>query len=259
MVDFKIMYTFSKELIKKYEYMEQNTPKTGYLLFPFTFDVKALQVDLATCMKFNFLENYVPTNYAGKDYILPLRSVDGTLDSAVATENQASRFKNTVVLDECPYFDEVINSFLCDKEAVRLMNLPAGKIVNTHIDYNGGYEDGIFRVHIPVITNDEVFFILNDERLQMRSGEAWYTNINLPHGVENNGTTHRVHLVIDCIRNDWSDELFFSLAPKESFFPSKEEESPETLQRMIDEFKNHQNPVFYEIIAEFEEKLKTFK
>jgi hypothetical protein len=236
--------------------MKQTNPKTGYLLFPFTFDVAALQVDLSTCMKFNFLENYVPTNYAGKNYILPLRSIDGALDSAVAAENQVNRFRNTLVLDECPYFQKVINSFLCEKESVRLMNLPEGKIINTHIDFNGGYEDGIFRVHIPIITNEDVFFILNGERLHMRSGEAWYTNINLPHGVENNGTTNRVHLVIDCIRNDWSDALFFSLAPKENFFPAEEEESAEALQRMIDELKSHENPALDVIIAEFEEKLK---
>ena len=91
----------------------------------------------------------------------------------------------------------------------------------------------------------------------MRSGEAWYTNINLPHGVENNGTTNRVHLVIDCIRNDWSDALFFSLAPKESFYPiAQEEDSPETLQRMLEEFKNHQNPAFNVIITELEAKLE---
>ena len=239
--------------------MKQNIPKTGYIRFPFTFDVSALQTDLETCMKFPFLQNYVPQNYAGKNYILPLRSIDGTLDTAVAALNQASRFKNTIVLDECPYFQKVIDSFLCEKEAIRLMNLPAGKIINTHIDYNGGYEDGIFRVHIPILTNDAVFFILNGERLQMRSGEAWYTNINLPHGVENNGTTQRVHLVLDCIRNDWSDALFFSLAPKESFFPTQEEESPETLQRMIEELKLQQNPALDTIIAEFEEKLKNLE
>jgi hypothetical protein len=240
--------------------MKQNVPETGYLLFPFTFDVAALQADLEKCMKFPFLENYVPTNYAGKNYILPLRSIDGTLDTAIAAPNQASRFKDTIILDECLYFQEVVQTFQCEKEAVRLMNLPEGKIVNTHVDFNGGYEDGIFRVHIPIITNENVFFILNDERLQMRSGEAWYTNINLPHGVENNGTTNRVHLVIDCIRNDWSDELFFSLAPKESFFPiAQEENAPETLQRMIEEFRHHQNPAFDVIIAEFEKKLKNIQ
>jgi Mg/Co/Ni transporter MgtE len=45
----------------------------------------------------------------------------------------------------------------------------------------------------------------------MQPGEAWYTNVNLPHSVENKGQTNRVHLVIDCIRNEWSDELFKSM------------------------------------------------
>lgn len=240
--------------------MKQPTIQTVSLLLPFTFDVIALQQDLEKCAKFNFLQNYVPDNYAGKNYILPLRSINGSMDFAVAAPNQADKFKDTEVLEECTYFREVVDTFKCKKEAVRLMNLPAGKNVNRHVDYNGGYEDGIFRVHIPIITNDEVYFMLNDERLPMKHGEAWYTNINFPHSVANKGTTNRVNLVIDCIRNDWSDELFFSLASKESFFPvEQEEESPEMLQRMIEEFRNHQNPVFDSIIAKYEEKLRSFQ
>jgi hypothetical protein len=240
--------------------MKQLSPKIASLLLPFTFDIDALQQDLEICMKFNFLQNYVPDNYAGKDYILPLRSINGSLDFAVAAPNQAAKFENTTILEACSYFQEVVNTFQCEKEAIRLMNLPAGKNVNTHVDYNGGYEDGIFRVHIPILTNSEVYFILNEERLPMNLGQAWYTNINFPHSVANKGTTNRVHLVIDCIRNDWSDELFFSMAPKESFFPvAQQEESQETLQRMVDELKSHQNPQFDVVIAEFEEKLNAMK
>ena len=42
----------------------------------------------------------------------------------------------------------------------------------------------------------------------MSEGEAWYLNFNLPHSVENNGERARVHLVIDCLVNDWMRNFF---------------------------------------------------
>ena len=45
----------------------------------------------------------------------------------------------------------------------------------------------------------------------MSEGECWYANFNLPHFVSNEGKTDRIHLVIDCLRNDWSDQLFATM------------------------------------------------
>ncbi|WP_203459634.1 aspartyl/asparaginyl beta-hydroxylase domain-containing protein [Lacinutrix sp. WUR7] len=162
-------------------------------------------------MKFDFLKNYIPENYNGENYILPLRSMEGKLNRIAAIPGNIEKYKDTIALKECSYFQEVIATFLCKKETIRLMNIPPGGLIKTHIDHESGYEDGFFRIHIPVITNEKVHFILNDHIIIMKSGEAWYTNVNFPHSVANNGQTNRVHLVIDCIRNRWSDELFQSV------------------------------------------------
>jgi quercetin dioxygenase-like cupin family protein len=42
----------------------------------------------------------------------------------------------------------------------------------------------------------------------MREGESWYVNFNLPHRVLNLGETARVHLVLDCVLNDWLRSQF---------------------------------------------------
>jgi hypothetical protein len=157
------------------------------------------------------LKNYVPANYDGKDYILPLRSIEGRIDFPAASPFNDEQFKDTDALKQCSYFKEVIDTFKCEKEAIRLMDLPAGRSVNTHTDLNCGYEDGVFRVHVPIITNESVCFTLDNHDLYMKYGEVWYTNVNLPHSVANEGQTNRVHLVIDCKRNEWSDRLFKSL------------------------------------------------
>jgi quercetin dioxygenase-like cupin family protein len=70
-----------------------------------------------------------------------------------------------------------------------------------------GFEDGVIRLHIPVTTNPEVEFYLNDERIEMKTGELWYLDFSQKHRVENRGTADRIHLVVDCKVNDWLREL----------------------------------------------------
>lgn len=236
--------------------MKYYAPENASFLFPFQFDPVSLQNDLKKCKGYDFLANYVPENYIGKDYILPLRSIEGRLDFPVAVPNSAEQFKDTIALEQCAYFKEVINTFLCKKEAIRLMNLPAGRSINTHTDHDCGYEDGIFRVHVPIITNKEVRFTLNNQDLMMRSGEAWYTNVNLPHSVTNKGQTNRIHLVIDCIRNEWSDILFASLGY--DFEQEKEAEeklSNNEIAQIIKELELQNSPASKLLITQLKDKL----
>lgn len=237
--------------------MKNYAPENAAFLLPFQFNVSALLADLQQCRQFNFLKNYVPDNYDGDDYILPLRSVEGRIDFPAAAPHKAEAYKDTVAMEQCLYFREVLDTFLCEKEAIRLMNLPAGRVINTHVDFNCGYEDGIFRVHIPITTNNDVHFILNEKRLVMHPGQAWYTNVNLPHSVANKGTTNRVHLVLDGIRNDWSDALFGSVGF--DFDQEKEvvaQHSESTLLRMIEELEFHDSPELKPLIEQYKVNLK---
>jgi hypothetical protein len=42
----------------------------------------------------------------------------------------------------------------------------------------------------------------------MAEGECWYLNVNQPHRVENRGSADRVHLVLDCVVDEWLRALF---------------------------------------------------
>ena len=223
--------------------MKYYAPQNAFFKLPFNFDPVRLNADLQLCLKFKFLQNYVPANYNGKDYILPLRSANGRMDIPAARATLDEAFMDTDALVACHYFKSVLAYFQCEKTAVRLMNLPAGKVVNTHTDYNCGYEDGVFRIHVPILTNEDVIFTLNDHPIKMKPGEAWYTNVNLPHGVVNKGQTDRINLVIDCLRNDWSDRLFESLGYDFSQERNVEERlDKKTILRMIEELESHQTP-----------------
>jgi len=117
-------------------------------------------------------------------------------------------FVPTPLLERCDYIREILDGLKCDKESVRLLQLAPGSQIHEHRDSGLAYEYCSLRLHIPILTSEGVDFIVGGERLEMKAGELWYANFDLPHSVQNNGEAARIHLVIDLIRNEWTDELF---------------------------------------------------
>lgn len=83
------------------------------------------------------------------------------------------------------------------------MKLTPGSRIKEHEDLDLAAELGMARLHIPIITNDEVDFRLNGTRVILGEGECWYLRLMDRHSVENNGQSDRVHLVIDAQVNAW--------------------------------------------------------
>jgi tetratricopeptide (TPR) repeat protein len=78
--------------------------------------------------------------------------------------------------------------------------LRAGGNIGEHQDF--GYSlVKIHRIHIPVITNEQVAFFVGGEAKQMRAGEFWEIDNSQKHAVENNSLEDRVHLIIDWMPN----------------------------------------------------------
>jgi hypothetical protein len=84
------------------------------------------------------------------------------------------------------------------------------------------------------VTGPDVDFVVGGERLPMESGECWYANFDLPHRVHNRGVAPRVHLVIDCKRNAWSDGLFASVGYDFEAERRLLEPDPETKRRIVE-------------------------
>jgi hypothetical protein len=96
------------------------------------------------------------------------------------------------------------------------MRLGPRSAIKEHSDHDLSFEQGTVRIHIPVVTNDQVDFRLNDTRCIMPAGSAWYLRLSDPHSVANHGTTDRVHMVIDATVNDWVKDLFIRAMGTES-------------------------------------------
>ncbi len=79
---------------------------------------------------------------------------------------------------------------------VLLIKLKAREDISIHFD-SGDYLMLSRRNHIPVVTADEVFFGVGDEKINMKAGECWEINNSRSHYVENNSDIDRVHLLID--------------------------------------------------------------
>jgi len=234
----------------------ENKEITKYLKLPFQFDEERLVADLESIMGSQWIPHFNKEGYEGKWNSIALYASGGEATNIFALNNDEAPIIETHIIKDCLYFKEVICHFKCIMLTVRLLRLEVGAEIKPHSDYNLGYEDNNFRLHIPIITNDDVNFILDGNRLQMLPGECWYTNVNYIHSVSNKGKTDRVHLVIDGKRNAWSDDLFFSLAPKESFFPFKEEiHSAETLEKIIEELKISDQPAVKQLIITLQEEL----
>lgn len=221
-----------------------------YLKLPFYFEAEKLVEELKLIEAVEWKDHFNTNGYSGNWTSIALYSTDGD-ENSILVPLEKTVLKETAALKECRYIKEVISTFKSSLIAVRLLKLEKGSEIKPHKDFNLGYEDGCFRLHIPIITNDKVSFILDDERVVMNPGECWYTNVNYTHAVSNLGTTDRIHLVIDLERNDWSDAIFFSLANKEDFFRTETiNHDRDTMQKIIKELELQDTPAAKELIQQ---------
>ncbi len=178
------------------------------LKFPLTFDALRLQADVEKFAPEDWAAHFNSSVYDGDWSGIALRAVKGAKVNLYPDPTATEGYIETEMMARCEYVPQVLEAFKCDLMTVRFLKLAAGSVIRKHRDYAMGFEDGEIRVHIPVFTNPEVEFILDEKRLEMNEGEAWYLNVNYHHSVRNDGKNDRVHLVIDCVVNDWVREIF---------------------------------------------------
>lgn len=181
--------------------------KNRFFKLPIRFDVPRLVQDLNTCIQQDWSNHFNEKDYSGEWTGISLRSASGNTSDIHSTPNTEG-YADTSLLIQCPYFQEIIKQIVCKKEAIRLLALTPGSHIKEHRDLGLAYQFGIFRLHIPITTDELVAFKVDGTNLKMDAGDCWYANFDLPHSVEHHGSLRRIHLVLDCERNDWSDALF---------------------------------------------------
>ncbi len=147
-------------------------------------------------------------HYEGEWTVLSLRVPGGDSERIIPELSDSETCIDTPLMASCPSVRALLDSMHCPILSVRLLNLKSGAVIKPHRDHELAFENGEARLHFPVFTNKKVEFYIKDELVRMQEGECWYINANLEHRVCNNGSTDRIHLVIDCKVNDWLTELF---------------------------------------------------
>jgi len=182
------------------------TDKTKYLKLPFSFDVCRLNEDLMKIKEAEWIAHPNTFDYEAEWRCVPLRSVDGRQDHILSLSDV--HYQDTDILGRCPYFREVIDTFQCEKTSVRLMAMGAGSRIKMHKDRGTSFENGMTRLHVPIATEPEVLFTIEDEDIHFSAGHTWYLNANCLHGVKNESKNPRIHLMLDCIVNPWLEKVF---------------------------------------------------
>jgi quercetin dioxygenase-like cupin family protein len=180
---------------------------------PQRFDPVALQADVKALPEADWVPHFNTAYYEGDWSGVALRSIGGAAGKLYPDPNPQGSWEDTEILARSPALAAAIEAFECEKLSVRLLRLGPGASVREHTDYNLGYEDGEVRFHVPVLTNPDAVFELEGRPLAMRPGESWYLDFNLKHRVANEGATPRVHLVVDCVVNDWVTRMLESGEP----------------------------------------------
>lgn len=82
------------------------------------------------------------------------------------------------------------------KQAI-MTRLCSGAEIKKHKDV-GPITKVTKRIHVPIITNKDCIFTIQDKSMNLKQGEIWLIdNTNMYHSVANNGDNDRVHLIID--------------------------------------------------------------
>ena len=81
---------------------------------------------------------------------------------------------------------------------ISLAKLLAGGQITEHRDLNFSLTHS-HRVHIPIITNDQVWFHVGEEKRNLKAGEIIEINNRRFHHVENLSDQDRVHIIMDFV------------------------------------------------------------
>ena len=186
--------------------------------FPIRFDTDRLMAEIEDLDEQRWLAHY-DVALADDWKSLALLTHDG---SASGPESQRigewGEYKPTEFLERMPYTREVLDAFACPHGRIRITRLAPGTEIRRHRDLYAEvteYAFGQVRLHMPIRTNPGVVFTVGGRDYHLEEGRLYYLNFSKPHSVRNDGTTPRLHLMLDLQMNDFLRGVFPQLTARE--------------------------------------------
>jgi quercetin dioxygenase-like cupin family protein len=172
-------------------------------------DLERLEHDLERLRELPF--GIQPGRYhAGCWRGVALWSLDGDHRRLDAGTLRDRRFIQTPAALAAPYMTEMVDALAEHKRAVRVMQLPPGGRIERHRDPELTFANRVVRLHVPIVTDPTVEFVVGGQHCHWQPGELWYADFTEPHWVFNRSSVTRVHLVMDL----WLDGKLRQLFPR---------------------------------------------
>lgn len=96
-----------------------------------------------------------------------------------------------------PLIDKILGKgFVGVVNRINIVKLKSNSMIHRHTDSGKSLEKSV-RVHIPIITNENVLFRVGEVTTNMREGFAYEINNQLQHEVVNMSDYARLHLIFD--------------------------------------------------------------
>lgn len=150
----------------------------------------------------NIYEVHQNTRMIGLVYDLDFRHSHPTRLPALAMFEEALR---PILMKTAAHYEEseIGKQLLQDNKLgyfirASLVRLTAGCDITAHRDMNYSLTHS-HRIHLAIISNDEVWFTVGNESINMRAGELYEVNNRRVHSVDNKGEEDRVHLILDFV------------------------------------------------------------
>lgn len=225
-----------------------------YIQFNQGYNVTLLKAELSIALQQDWVNHFNKKDYEGSWQSISLRSASGK-EQDISANYGIDKYEDTPLLNRLPYIKSIIEQWKCPKEAIRLLALHPGAEIKPHRDRGCNYKEGVLRIHIPIQTNSRLKFMVGDEQLKLEEGSCWYINFDQTHSIINEGENIRVHLVIDALRNEWTDTLFeangYHLAEENQV----KAQDRDTTLKMIAELEQMDTPAAKELVAQLKKNL----
>jgi hypothetical protein len=191
------------------------------LLLQENYDKERLKKEVDKLRDLYVQKRYVPGKSSKKLYDntvgwkgIPLRNSTGDITPKGlrfgGSENISFKCHvDTIYLKKSAYIQKILNDirkiFKTEIGLVRILKLDKhGKIAphrdgnrDGKIDSNTGFGKTVYRLHIPIITDNKVIFTIDNIDYNLKEGNLYYTDVSKVHSVVNGSSKDRIHIVID--------------------------------------------------------------
>lgn len=162
-----------------------------FLRLPIRFEPNRLAAEVANLPEAAWRAH--PQGYTGNS-ALPLIAAYGN----PLLDQTKGPMLPTPWLQQLPYLREVMSALQSPIGRSRLMRIQGNGEAHAHVDTNY-YWMTRYRVHVPIVTDRAVRFVVGKHAVNMAAGECWVFDTWSTHNVINPLPTERIHLVVDTV------------------------------------------------------------